>query len=152
MTPNEPKLQSADVGVSEEHHTLEAAHRDIAFGNNFRIEYIKHLISIATGVFVFSVTFTKDFIGKPVTAVGAKVALLLGWMALIVSIFAGILHMRYWAQYYISWGIDWTEPSAKKWRRRLDRRRRIAEKSQIYGFVLGLLFLVTFAAWNLFRR
>jgi hypothetical protein len=130
--------------------TLADAHRDIEFGNNYRLEYIKHLISIATGVFIFSVTFMKDLVGRPITEASVKFALPLGWCALVISIFAGILHMRYWAWFYTSWGTQWTDPKAKKRRFTIDRRRKAAERIQIYGFVAGLIFLLLFAAWNLY--
>jgi hypothetical protein len=131
-------------------HTPEHAHRDIAFGNEYRLEYIKHLVSIATGVFVFSVTFMKDVVGSPTPAANMRGLLLVGWVALLISIFAGLFHMRLWAAYYISWGVGWKESSARAWRRKLNRWRKVSEVSQFVGFGVGTLLLVAFAAVNLF--
>ena len=142
---NEAVQQKIDLGQE----SLSDAHLDIGLGNQYRIEYIKHLVSIATGVFVFSVTFMKELVGKPNSAANLKPALILGWVALVLSIVAGIFHMRYWAQYYISWGLHYEATHAKKWRSKLNRKRKIAEYVQISGFASGLLSLLAFATWNL---
>jgi hypothetical protein len=125
--------------------TLAEAHLDIGLGNNYRIEYIKHLMSISAGAFVFSVTFTKDILGSdPITA-PLKVALLVGWAALAASAIAGIFHMRLWAQYYISWGLNYEKQSAKQWRSKVNRWRKIADAIQVGGFVVGLAAMLVFA-------
>ncbi|OYW74606.1 MAG: hypothetical protein B7Z37_16990 [Verrucomicrobia bacterium 12-59-8] len=149
MAKSPKETNSSDSSPTSE-RTLADAHRDIEFGNNYRLEYIKHLISIATGVFVFSVTFMKDFVGKPTTEATAKLALPVGWLFMVVSILAGILHMRYWACYYTSWGTKWTKPKAKEWRAVINKRRKVAESVQIYGFIAGLSLLLFFTTWNLY--
>lgn len=131
--------------------SLSDAHLDIGLGNNYRIEYIKHLVSIATGVFVFSVTFMKDLINESTTNADWKPFLIAGWTGLVVSIVSGILHMRLWSQYYISWGLHYEESRAVKWRQVINRRRKIAENLQIGGFAIGLLLLLIFATRNLMR-
>ena len=130
--------------------TLGDAHLDIGLGNNYRLEYVKHLVSIATGIFVFSVTFMKDLIGEPSQA-SLKVFLISGWSALAVSIVSGVFHMRLWGAYYISWGLHYDAPHAEEYRKSINRRRKIAEWLQICGFAAGLLLLLAFAAWNLIR-
>jgi len=129
--------------------TLADAHLDIGLGNSYRLEYVKHLVSIATGVFVFSVTFMKDLIGQSAAHANLKGFLIAGWGSLVVSIIAGIFHMRLWSQYYISWGLHYEEPHAVAWRRIVNRRRKIAEGAQICGFGAGLVLLLLFATGNL---
>ena len=129
--------------------TLAEAHLDIGLGNNYRIEYIKHLMSIAVGAFVFSVTFTKDILGTAPTDALMKATLFLAWMALAVSAIAGIFHMRLWAQYYISWGLNYEKKSAREWRWKLNRWRKLADSLQVGGFIIGLSALLAFAAWTI---
>lgn len=131
--------------------TLEQAHLDLGLGNNYRMEYIKHLMSIAAGAFVFSVTFSKDMLNGSFPSNGMKTVLLLGWASLAVSVVAGIFHMRIWAQYYISWGLHYEKPEAKKWRGKLNRWRKTADKLQVVGFVVGLAALLAFAAIGLLK-
>ncbi len=135
-----------------DNRTLSEAHLDIGLGNNYRIEYIKHLMSIAAGAFVFSVTFTKDILGSSPISAAMKAALLAGWAALAISTIAGIFHMRLWAQYYISWGLDYEKKSAKEWRWKLNWRRKVADTIQVGGFVVGFGALLVFAAWTIAGR
>ncbi|MGI8732842.1 MAG: hypothetical protein ACR2LM_06025 [Pyrinomonadaceae bacterium] len=60
--------------------SLSDAHLDIGLGNQYRIEYIKHLVSIATRVFVFSVTFMKYLVGKPTASANLRLVLISGWL------------------------------------------------------------------------
>ncbi|UPT69322.1 MAG: hypothetical protein M0D53_08790 [Flavobacterium sp. JAD_PAG50586_2] len=136
---------------SSDNRTLADEHRDIEFGNNYRLEYIKHLISISTGVIIFSVTFMKDIITIQSVQKVDKYVLAVGWFMLLISVFAGILHMRYWAWYYISWGTNWEKPSAKLWRRKINIRRKIAEKLQVGGFIIGLTLLTIFTLLLIFK-
>ena len=129
--------------------TLAEAHLDIGLGNTYRIEYIKHLMSISVGVFVFSVTFMKDIIGAPSANAELKVALIVGWAALAISTVAGIFHMKLWALFYISWGLHYQEESAKRWRWQLTRWRKVSEFVQISGFIVGMLAMIVFAIRNL---
>lgn len=131
-------------------HTIEQRQQDFQFGNSFRLEYIKHLISISTGVFVFTVTFMKEFLGKtPATTATLKPALITGWLALVVSVIAGIYNMRYWSWFFTSWGRSPMDEKEVMWRRQVDSRRKVAEKIQFYGFFIGLACLLFFAIWNL---
>jgi amino acid transporter len=123
---------------------------DIGFGNTYRLEYIKTLLSIGTGVLVFSVTFMKDLVGKPLSQVVDKEFLVAGWGVLIVSVVAGIFHMRLWASYYISWGLSAATEPGYRHRRILNRNRKIAEYTQLAAFLAGLILLVIFASLNLF--
>lgn len=131
-------------------HTTEHRQRDIEFGNSYRLEYIKHLITIASGMFVFTVAFMKDVLGKPAAAAHGSLILICGWTALVVSIVAGIHHMRYWAWFFVSWGRGPADEQEIAWRKRIDGRRKIAEQTQFYGFFVGLVCLLVFAALNLF--
>jgi hypothetical protein len=125
--------------------------RDIAFGNTYRLEYIKNLVTISTGIFVFTVAFVKDLLGKPIPSVLDKPLLIAGWSSLVASIVAGIFHMRWWGLYYIAWGLYWNQPKGQRQRAFLNRWRRVAEWTQLLGFLAGLVLLVVFASINLLR-
>jgi hypothetical protein len=132
-----------------EPYTRTHAHTDIGFANSYRLEYIKHLIAVSTGVFVFSVTFMKDLLGGLVPDGAGKVMLITGWGFLTVSILAGVAHMRYWARYYISWGLHPNDKKGEVGRRQIDLRRRTVEIIQVSCFALGIIMLFVFSSWNL---
>lgn len=131
--------------------TLSEKHKDIEFSNEYRIEYIKHLITIAAAIFAFTLTFLKDILGKSLSSVSYKPILILGWLLLIISVMAGIAQMRLWASYYVSWAKSFYDEKEKEWRAILDRRRLWFEYLQIYSFFIGLLLLLIFSSLNLYR-
>jgi hypothetical protein len=83
----------------------EMMHRDIATGNDYRKERIKHIITLATGVFALTVTFHKDFFETKDAASGL-VLLFIGWGLLLISLLLGILHFRAWEDFYLSYRKD----------------------------------------------
>lgn len=78
----------------------EIMYRDIAMGNDYRKERIKHMATMATGVFALTATFHKDLVGqspdKP-----ELFLLLVGWLLLVLSLLAGIEHLRRWENFYL---------------------------------------------------
>lgn len=129
---------------------LETRHRDVDFGIRFRSEYIKILLALSTGVLAFSVTFSKDIVEKPVAEMDFKSLLVLSWMLLLLSSVAGVLHLRYWAWFFNSWGRAHDPEFESEWRAKVNARRIIAEGIQVYGFFWGLALFVAFAVWNVF--
>ena len=105
---------------------------------------------MATGVFVFSLAFLEDFLGIEPVHAQYKPVLVLGWVALLLSILAGILHMRAWALYYTSWGTQFESAEGRSFRRRTRGRLKVAEAVQFFGFGVGLLCLLMFAAGSLY--
>jgi hypothetical protein len=101
--PNTVKTWSVDVGRWERLNygqIHEMIHRDIVIGNDYRKERIKLLITLATGVFALTATFHKDFFGERLTVLELGLVLL-GWLALIISLLAGIVHFRKWEDFYL---------------------------------------------------
>lgn len=93
---------SVDVGGKDLNYGQlhELIHRDIAVGNDYRKERIKLLTTLATGVFALTVTFHKDLFGATLTRAGLSL-MLLGWVALIMSLLAGLVHFRKWEDFYL---------------------------------------------------
>lgn len=127
---------------------VETRHRDIQFGNTFRIEYIKTLLALSSAILTFSVTFMRDFVGSTTSTVLWKHALLSGWLLLLVSTLAGVLNLRYWAWYFTSWGRSRMPDDENEWRDKVSRKRKFAEQVQIYAFLFGMTMLVIFAIKN----
>ena len=126
--------------------TLTHIQQDVDFANRYRIAYIKHLMSLSAGIFVISIAFMRDVIGaysQPVF----KSGLVSGWACLILSLVAGILHMKCWDRFYISYRKPKEE--GEKRRNKINTLRVGAEAGQIAFFVLGLVLIFYFAAANL---
>ena len=131
-----------------ESRTLEDIHRDVDFSNRYRLEYIKHLMSLSAGIFVISVAFMKDVIGEP-TVVVFKLGLITGWGFLILSLVGGILHMKCWDRYYISYRKD--EDIGNIRRKHINMWRIAFETCQIAFFLLGITMIFCFVALNLVK-
>jgi hypothetical protein len=90
-------VNSKDLNYGQVHEMI---HRDISVGNDYRKERIKHLTTLATGVFALTVTFHKDLFGATLTKTGLCL-MLIGWAMLIISLLAGIVHFRKWEDFYL---------------------------------------------------
>lgn len=134
--------------MNQTNRTLEDIHRDVDFANRYRLEYIKHLMSIAAGIFVISITFMKDFVGNYGTAI-FKMGLVAGWGCLVMSIVSGIGHMKCWDRYYISYRKQREEGDRR--RKRINLWRIISETLQISFFIAGLVLIFSFSVMNLMK-
>ncbi len=135
------------MGADE--RTLSDVHRDVDFANRYRLEYIKHLISVAAALFLLSVAFMKDVLGVNSSQAHFKVFLGLAWLFLIVSTIAGIFHLRSWAEFYITYLKPFKDKEANKRRRVINYRRKVFENCQLIFFGLSLLCFLIFAVRNL---
>jgi hypothetical protein len=92
-----PVEQNQQLTYGQMHEMM---HRDVSAGNNYRKERIKHLTTLATGVFVVTLTFHKDFFGGQLDE-GVRGWVFAGWAFLILSLLAGIQHFRAWEDFYL---------------------------------------------------
>ena len=82
---------SGEITPAEEHGggqrkpTIDAIHRDIALANEYRLELIKILLTIAAALFAFTVTFRPSL-----TKVDLGCAMWVGWAALGLSMIGGV--------------------------------------------------------------
>jgi len=125
--------------------TIEALHRDIAFANQYRLELIKHLLTLATALLAFTVSF------RPSLRVAEHEWLMyIGWIALGLSLIGGIFHMLGWDRFYISYhDFDYKDRDGKRPRKIIKIWRRYAMITQFSGFIIGVVCVALFAALNI---
>jgi hypothetical protein len=128
---------------------LEDVHRDISLANTYRLEFIKHTMSLAAAVFVFTVTFQKEILGNRIPTLRWLVAF--SWGAMVVSLLGGLGHMAGWDRYYISYRKDYQErPDEGEARRmRILVGIRVGLWAQVIGFGVGLCTMAYFVYRNL---
>ena len=80
--------------------------RDVGLGNNYRLECIKHCMTLATGALVFTVTFKKDYLAVPGQTILGITFATAGWLFLVLSLACGIWHMQCWEHYYFAWILE----------------------------------------------
>lgn len=124
---------------------IESLHRDLAFANTYRQEFIKSLILIAGGLFAFSVSFRPEL-----RSVLHEELFWVGWVGLAVSMVGGFAQLATWERFYTSYQqYDYQRKDGKPRRKLLTRLRRIALVVQVAGFVVGVSGLGSFTALNL---
>lgn len=126
--------------------TLDNIHQDIDFANRYRLEYIKHLMSLCAGIFIISIGLMGDNISGE-TFSKFRIGIVLGWFALILSMMGGIFHMRVWDKFYMSFRKPHEEGVTI--RKVLRFRRRIAELIQVSCFMIGMILIFAFVAFNI---
>jgi hypothetical protein len=128
--------------------TLEDIHRDITFANQYRLEFIKHTMSLAAAVFVFTLTFKQNIIGTgPTHGVGFAFS---SWLAMIISLMGGLAQLSGWDRYYMTWRkYEWRNLSGDDARRVITRWRLLGLFMQIGFFVTGLVLMAIFCALNM---
>ncbi|HYC58990.1 MAG TPA: hypothetical protein VEK79_05425 [Thermoanaerobaculia bacterium] len=128
--------------------TLEDLHRDITFANQYRLEFIKHTMSLAAAVFVFTLTFKQNIIGTG-PAYGVTYAFS-SWLAMIVSLMGGLAQLSGWDRYYMTWrDYEWRDQSGQDARRTITAWRRFGLVVQIGFFITGLVLMAIFCALNM---
>lgn len=126
--------------------TLEDLHRDIDFGNRYRIELDKTLLALAAGVFAITVAFPPKL-----TLICMVWSLYLGWGALGVSMAGGFGEMHGWERYYLTYRKDFKGEieKARNMRCRITFWRRVCRFLQIAGFLIGVAAIGYFVSVNL---
>ncbi|WP_010605281.1 hypothetical protein [Pseudoalteromonas maricaloris] len=132
--------------MSNHNRNLDQIQKDIEFANSYRMEAIKHLMSIAAGIFVFSIAFMKDIIPSGSVA-ESKWALGWSWCLLLFSLLAGIALMKLWDKFYASYRKS-NEEGLKR-RQSINPYRKVFEFIQISSFFVGAGLMAIFAISNL---
>jgi uncharacterized membrane protein (DUF441 family) len=142
-TPKAPREAVSDS--NRQIPTIETTHANVEWANRYRLELIKLVLTLATGVLAFTVTFRPSL--KQVDEAWLMWA---GWLALAASIVGGMIHMQGWDRFYISYrdydhhGLDGISA-----RDGINFWRRAGMALQYAGFAIGVLAIGVFAALNL---
>ncbi len=151
MSDIQPGSKSASTTIpavtGQGAQTIDALHRDIALGNQYRLELIKLVMTLSTGVLAFTVSFRPSL-----REVNAPWLMWAGWIGLGASIVGGMVNMHGWDRFYLSYrDYDWRgKPlEGKQMRGAITFRRSIGAFLQLTGFGAGVLVIALFAALNL---
>jgi hypothetical protein len=128
-------------------HDIESVHRDLAFANAYRQEFIKSLILIAGALFAFSVTFRPDL-----RIVNHEELFWVAWIGLGASMVGGFAQLAAWERLYSSYQrFDYRAMPDRgaAYRKTVTLARRVALVCQVSGFIIGVAALGSFTAMNL---
>lgn len=127
--------------------TIAAVQTDIGFANQFRLELIKLILTLAPALLAFTAAF-RPKLKDPVWLD----LLWVGWPALGLATVGAMINMYGWERFYASYR-DHKEdvPAGKAARKRITCWRRAGAVLQFVGFGAGVLAIAIFAALNLDR-
>jgi hypothetical protein len=140
------KVEIAEEVRQGSRPTIESLQKDIEFGNKYRLELLKHLLTLSAAILAFTISFRPTLI-----RVEHPYLMWIGWIALGLSSSLGMLHMLLWSHFYLSYrDFDWygRGEDGKKRRKTITLWRRLIMFFQFFGFGLGVLGIALFAAFN----
>jgi hypothetical protein len=120
---------------------------DIDRSNDYRKEYYKYAIGIATALLAFTVSFQPQLAARPE---GMWLAFV-GWAGLGVAVLAGVRLHHVWSRFYISYRNHDNrghKGEGQKVRAALTSRRHLLEGLLFFGLVFGMGGVVAFTAIN----
>jgi hypothetical protein len=127
--------------------------RDVGLTNIYRLECIKHCMTLATGTLVFTVTFKKDYLSHGPGSIVGNTFASAGWVFLVLSLASGIWHMQCWEHFYSAWISDHSGDTAK--RKRLTKiwlpRARVARMFQYCSLAFGQLGIASYVILDLWK-
>jgi zinc transporter ZupT len=138
MNNNTERANQPDIG---------ALQSDIGQANTYRLEVIKTVLGIATALLAFTISFRPKL-----SVVQVEWVMQASWVALTVSIIAGIVTMYCWELFYISYrDKDWKGQGAegKELRKKITGFRRLFFLLEIAGCVAGVIGVAYFSVVNL---
>lgn len=119
--------------------------KDIDRANTYRLELVKLMLAMATGLLAFTVSF-RPSIASP----DQSYLMWGGWLLLALSIVGGVLTMRCWELFYISYrDFDNKGEDGKPHRDTITFWRRVAQTAQYIGLLAAVVGIGMFAAINI---
>ncbi len=131
----------------DRHPTIDVLQHDIERANVYRLELIKSMLTIATAVLAFTVSFRPTIINPDWVSL-----MWIGWLGLGISIIGGLVNMWGWERFYISYrDYDWKKKkeAGKQHRKTITAWRRIAMFIQFSCLSVGILSVACFTAENI---
>jgi hypothetical protein len=125
--------------------TIDSLQKDIETGNSYRMEALKQMLTLATALLAFTVSFRPTL-----KAVNQEWLIFYSWLALGISIVSGIAIMMCWERFYLAYRLDWHD-KAKEGENRRDQItlvRRLLLLLQLISFAFGTLGVAIFAGLN----
>jgi hypothetical protein len=136
--------------VNKESQSLNNVQHDISLASQYRLELIKTVMTLATGLLAFTVAFPA---GRNLTsAIKLPWLIQASWGSLTISVCAGLFHIRMWEMLYMSYRqYDWKQAkeAGRNARNRITRWRRLFQTLQFLGFLIGVFSVGAFAILNL---
>lgn len=127
--------------------TIESIHRDIDFGNRFRLELDKTLLTLVTALFAFTIAFAPTL-----TSIANAIFLQVGWIALALSMAGGLFELHGWECYYLTYrdyDFHANKAGGEAERAWITTWRRTARLVFFAGFLVGAAAIGLFAVENL---
>ena len=142
IPPQKPPGEHADWRIEKDF-----LQNDIARAIDFRKEYYKYTITIATALLAFTVSFPPNL-----TTIALPWLIFVAWIGLGVAVVLGVLVHYMWARFFSTWR-DYDNRGDREggWavRDRITWWRRKADVVQIWALALGVGCIVAFAGINI---
>jgi hypothetical protein len=121
---------------------------DINRAIEYRREYYKYAIGIASALLAFTVSFPPDLAGPP----KSSWLIIVAWLGLGAAIIGGVWAHLLWAHFFISYR-DYDNrgdvSGGKKRRRLITKTRRVLDVVLIATLAVGVMGVAVFATRNL---
>lgn len=125
--------------------TNEAVQTDIGFGNQFRLELVKTILTLAPALLAFTIAFRPKLV-----QLDWEWLMWLGWIGLGLSTLGAMVNMYGWERFYLSYrDFKHNIPAGVAARKIITLWRRAGAVLQFGGFGGGVLAIAVFAAKNL---
>jgi hypothetical protein len=126
---------------------LDHTHKNIEFGNSYRLELDKTMMLFAVGLFAFTISFPPHL-----TAINGILWMQIGWIGLGASVLGGFTEYYGWEKFYLTYR-DYDHKQQVRGagdpaRKIITRWRRAGRLLQFVGFVGGVGGVGMFALIN----
>jgi hypothetical protein len=135
------------VATTGARYNKEFLQKNIDRSIDFRKEYYKYTLGIATALLAFTVSFPPNL-----TRTDCPVLIYVAWAGLGLAIIAGVLAHDLWSRFFITWRDhdNRQDPEGgKRVRSRITWWRRKADTIQLLALAIGVACIVAFTAVNL---
>jgi hypothetical protein len=124
---------------------IDTVHKDIALGNQWRLELDKTLLALVSALFAFTIAFPPSL-----QSATHEIFLRVGWGALVASMIGGLVEFHGWERFYLTYrDYEFHGKDGRATRRIITLCRRIGRVLFMGGFIIGAAAIGWFAIENL---